>query len=263
MGEPSEGHVARLILHHVGVHRRRQAVLGEVADPLEGRQRQPLDENLHPEVRHVPPPIGEHRLEQRLQTGRDRIGDTELVVQQTRVGLDVARLVHHVCGRVELGIEVRRHLHDAGGGHERPLLTVHELRERLRLLVVSQVHALLVRELLPDRRAEDRDQPVVDLLRILRIEILRPVDAHGGVPLLLLALVVEAEQPLALVLVLPGERRLRLAGQRPAGLLHGQLIPIHGRHGESLLGRDSRPAAVAAHRSACRADDQSVRAPTL
>jgi hypothetical protein len=48
---------------------------------------------------------------------------------------------------------------------------LHELGERLRLLVVSQVRALLRRQLLPDRRAEDRDQPVVDLLRVLGIQV--------------------------------------------------------------------------------------------
>jgi len=101
------------------------------------------------------------------------------------------------------------------------LLAVHELREGLRLLVVAQVDLLLVRHLLPDRRAEDRDEPIVDLLGILGIEVLRPVDAGGRVPLLLLALVVEREQLGPLVLVLPGEGRLRLARERPAGLLHG------------------------------------------
>ena len=128
-------------------------------------------------------------------------------------------------------VEIGHGLHDPRGGHERALLTVHELRERLRLLMVTQVHLLLVGELVPECRAEDRDEAVVDLLRILGIEVLRPVDARGGVPLLLLALVVERQERGALVFVLPGERCLGLTRERPAGLVHGQLVTVHGRHG--------------------------------
>ena len=47
---------------------------------------------------------------------------------------------------------------------------MHELRERLRLLMAPQVRALLVGQLVPDRRAEDRDQAIVDLLRVLGVD---------------------------------------------------------------------------------------------
>ena len=234
--EPPEGDVACLVLHHVGVDGGGQAILGEVADALEGGQREALDEDLHAEIGHVPAPVGQHRLQERLEPRRDRVGDAELLVQQPRVRLHVARLVHHLRGRIELRVQIGDGLDDPGGGHQRTLLAVHELREGLRLLVVSQVDLLLVRHLVPERRAEDRDQPVVDLLGILRVEVLRPVDAGGRVPLLLLALVVERQQPGPLVLVLPGEGRLGLAGQCPAGLLHGQLIAVHGRHAGLLTG---------------------------
>jgi hypothetical protein len=59
----------------------------------------------------------------------------------------------------------------------------------------------------------------------------RPVDARGGVPMLLLALGVEGEQRLVLVFVLPGERGFPFAVELPAGLLDGQLVPVHRRHG--------------------------------
>src|SRR5438132_1543807 len=198
--EPPEGDVACLVLHHVGVDGGGQAVLGEVADTLEGGQGEALDEDLHAEIGHVPAPVGQHRLQERLEPRRDRVGDTELLVQQPRVRLHVARLVHHLRGRIELRVQIGDGLDDPGGGHQRTLLAVHELREGLRLLVVAQVDLLLVRHLVPERRAEDRDQPVVDLLGILRVEVLRPVDAGGCVPLLLLAFVVERQQPGPLVL---------------------------------------------------------------
>jgi hypothetical protein len=149
---------------------------------------------------------------------------------------DVTRLVHHLGRRVELRVEVGHRLHDAGGRHQGALLAVHELRERQRLLVVTELDPLLFREAIPERRAEDRNRAIVELLGVLGIEVDRPVDPFRGIPLLLLALVVEGQELRALVLVLPREGRLRLALQRPLGLFDGQLVPVHGRHG-NLLGR--------------------------
>src|SRR5687768_2510756 len=105
---------------------------------------------------------------------------------------------------------------------------------------MAELDLLLVGEAIPDGRAVDRDEAVVDLLWILGIEVDGPVDARGGIPLLLLALVVEREQLGALVLVLPREDGLRLAVERPAGLLDRQLVAVHGAHG-SPPARDSTP----------------------
>src|SRR5437879_10492644 len=76
---------------------------------------------------------------------------------------------------------------------------------------MTEADLLLVGQPTPDGRAVDRNEPVVDLLRVLRIEVERPIDPDRRIPLLLLALVIQGEQLGALVFVFPGERGLSLA----------------------------------------------------
>src|SRR6266571_3651645 len=104
---------------------------------------------------------------------------------------------------------------------------------------MTEADLLLVGQPPPDGRAVDRNEPVVDLLRVLRIEVERPIDPDRRIPLLLLALVIQGEQLGALVFVFPGERGLSLALESPPGLLDGQLIAIHRGHA-GLLCRLSR-----------------------
>src|SRR5437867_8274372 len=77
----------------------------------------------------------------------------------------------------------------------------------------------------PDVGAEDADRLVRKALRVLRIEVLRPVDARVRVPLEVLRLLVEAQQRVAALLVLPAEGRLERAGERPRGVVPGQPLP--------------------------------------
>ena len=91
------------------------------------------------------------------QGGRDRVRELELLVQQPRVGLDVARLVHHLGRRVELGLVGRHGLHDLGGRDERALLAVHELRERVGLQVAADVDPVLLGRGCSRVGAVDRD----------------------------------------------------------------------------------------------------------
>src|SRR5712691_10209021 len=110
---------------------------------------------------------------------------------------------------------------------------------------MTDADLLLVGQPTPDGRAVDRNEPVVDLLRVLRIEVERPIDPDRRIPLLLLSLVIQGEQFRALVFVFPGERGLSLALEGPPGLLDGQLIAVHRGHAV-LLGRLSRAFATAA-----------------
>ena len=180
--EAAERDVARLVLHHVRVDRRGQRVLRLIADLRERRERQALDQHLHAEVRHVPARVAEDVVEQALQRRRDRVGELELVVQQPRVRLDVARLVDHLRRGVELGVDARHLLHDLRGADQRALLAVQELRQLPGLKVAAEIRLLLARQSLADVGAEDRDRLVGQLLGILRIEVLRPVDARRRRP---------------------------------------------------------------------------------
>src|SRR3989454_5854011 len=110
---------------------------------------------------------------------------------------------------------------------------------------MTDADLLLVGQPTPDGRAVDRNEPVVDLLWVLRIEFERPIDPDRRIPLLLLALVIQGEQLGALVFVFPGERGLSLALESPPGLLDRQLIAVHRGHAV-LLGRLSAESVVAA-----------------
>jgi len=151
----------------------------------------------------------------------------------------MARLVHHLCCGVKFGIKVRHGLHDLGGGDQGALRAVHELRDLRSLQVMARLAALLLGHPVPDIGAEDRDDPVVEHHRVFRVEIERPVDALGGVPLLLFSLVVKLQQTRPRIVVFPGETGLGLAVEPPLGLLDRQRIPIHRRHREPLPGTAS------------------------
>ena len=230
--DAAEGDVARFVLHHIRIDRGGQRMAGGVANALEGGQRQAFDQDLHAKEGHVPARVGQHLLQQGLQPRGQRIDQVELVVQQARIRLDVARLVHGLGRGIELRVHRRHHVHQLGGDHQRALLAVHELGQRVRLLMVADVDAILLRQLVPQRRAEDRDRAVVEQLRIFRVEILRPVDAQRGVPLPALALVVEVEQVAALVLVFPGKRRFLLLADGPAGDVDRQRVAVQGGHAD-------------------------------
>ena len=53
----------------------------------------------------------------------------DLLVQVAAVDLDVARLVHHLGGAVELGLDPRHRVDDLRGREQRALLAVQELRQ--------------------------------------------------------------------------------------------------------------------------------------
>src|SRR5262249_35703336 len=93
------------------------------------------------------------------------------------------------------------------------------------------VRAFRFRQAIPDVRAENGDRLVGQLLGIFRIEVLGPVDAGIGVPLQLLALLVEAREPLARVLVFPLEGRVERPGNPPLEIPRGHRVPTLGRHG--------------------------------
>jgi hypothetical protein len=230
-GQPPEGDVAGLVLHHVGVDRLGERVDGDVADEPERRQRQPLDQHLHAEVGHVPAGVGDDVVQQRLQVGVDRVGEVQLVAQVAGVRLDVARLVHHLGGGVELGVEVGDGLDDLGGADQRALLAVEELGELPGDHVVADLAPFPLAERRPGARAVDGDGLLGRQQRVVEVDLVRPVDPLGRVPLPLLALVVEAEEPVAAFVVVPVEGGGAPARQVPAGVLDGQGVDARAHWG--------------------------------
>src|SRR6185312_13407716 len=80
------------------------------------------------------------------------------------------------------------------------------------------------------------------------VEVLRPVDPLCRVPLLPLALFVELQQPVAAVVVFPAKARLGVAVELPLGLLDGERIAEHRRHGGFSEARSSRLYQIGAVR---------------
>src|SRR6185369_815411 len=78
--------------------------------------------------------------------------------------------------------------------------------------------------------AEDRHALVRQLLGILGIELLRPVDAFGGVPLARLSLLIEAQERGTPVLVFPAEGRRELLLHVPVGGRDGNGVAVGGGH---------------------------------
>jgi len=133
-------------------------------------------------------------------------------------------------GTMRLNIQLGHGLHDLGGGDQRTLLAVHELRDRRGLQVMTNPPALLLVHPVPQFRAEDVQDAVVEHHRVLGIKIERPVDPIGGVPLLLLALGIELQQRLARLVILPGKASLGVAVELLRGLLDGERIAVGRRH---------------------------------
>src|SRR5262249_19042693 len=109
-------------------------------------------------------------------------------------------------------------------------LAVHELRQLPGLEVPADVRLLACGQPLPDVGAEDRDGLVRQLLGVLRIEVLRPVDALVGVPLQPLPLLGEDEQLVALVLVPPGEGGGKSLLGLPGGIPGRERVATEARH---------------------------------
>ena len=96
--EAAEGHVSCLVLHDVRIDGCRERIARLVADLRERGQREPFDQDLHAEIGHVPTPVRQHAVEQALERRRDGVGELELVVQETPVGLDVPCFVDDLRG---------------------------------------------------------------------------------------------------------------------------------------------------------------------
>src|SRR5262249_16301235 len=165
---------------------------------------------------------------------RDGVGELELVVQEPLVGLDVARLVHDLGRGVELRVDARDLLDDLRRADERPLLAVQELRELPRLEMAACIRLLPRREPAPHVRAGGGGRLVREALRVLGVEVLRPVDPTVRVPLQVLPLLVEAEERIARLLVFPAEDGAEGGRDLPGGLRSRARIPLRRAHGVAL-----------------------------
>jgi hypothetical protein len=117
----------------------------------ERRQREAFHDDLHAEVGHVPPAVGDHVLQQALQMAVQRVDELHLLVEVAAVDLDVAGFVDHLRGGIELAVDVGNGLHDLRGADECTLLAVHELAEPPGFEVPAHVAPLRVGHLLPPR----------------------------------------------------------------------------------------------------------------
>src|SRR5215472_12267787 len=102
---------------------------------------------------------------------------------------------------------------------------------------MAQLVAFLLVQDLPLPRAVDRHELVRGLHDVGRVHRQVPLDPLGGVPLLVLAALVQVEQPLAAVLVLPAEAGGAGGGNVPGAGLDGDCVCVVSAHAGSLGGR--------------------------
>ncbi|TMA31143.1 MAG: hypothetical protein E6J79_20510 [Deltaproteobacteria bacterium] len=200
-----------------------------------------LHHDLHAEEGDVPAGVEDDVVEQPVQARHDLVRDAELLGEVAVVDLDVARLVGHLVGGVELRLGPRDALHDLRRGQERALLAVEELREHEGVQVELHPDDLVVAEVdgRAQHRVDHRRETVGDALphESLDVDVGGPVEVVG-VPGERLPFLVQVEQiPLA-ERVLPVEdavdrRRdllVRAAGRHreriPLGVLHRYLLPL-------------------------------------
>ena len=160
-------------------------------------KRQALDHDLHAQVGHVPPLVGDDVVEQQPQVGVDRVVARQLVVEVLGEDLDVPGLVHDLGGGVVLGVDPRDRLDDLGRAHERALLAVHELRQRPVLALHAELDPFLVtpaRQRGPAHVEAFTEAPVghgVGHHELLLVDLGLPGEVGLAVPLRLLGLLVE------------------------------------------------------------------------
>src|SRR5258708_1557044 len=99
--------------------------------------------------------------------------------------------------------------------------------------MAPQVGPLLPRQPIPQVGSENRNTLVGQLLRIFRVEVLRPVDARGGIPLEIFALLVELAQRVAALLVFPLEDGVEAPMHRPFSSIHRNRVPLLCAHWET------------------------------
>src|SRR6185437_13209650 len=173
--------------------------------------------------------------DQRLERLVDREHDVEFLVQETRIGLDMPRLVNDLRRGVEFGVDALDLLHDLGGADQRALLAVHELRNVEGLEIAPQLGDPLWRQAVPQVAAIERDGLVRQHHRVFGVEILLPVDPVRRVPLLALALLIERQQVGARLVVFPGKRGLQRRLEPPTHFADGKHVTGFGRHRHSSL----------------------------
>ena len=169
-------------------------------------------------------------MQQRLQLVVDRVDQADLLLDEPRVQLRVPGLVHGLGGGVELGVQVRDGLHDPGRADHGALLAVQELGELPGRVVPPQFPDVVGAQLVPVLGAVDRHGLVRQAQHVVRVDLQAPVDPLDRVPLLVLALGVQVEQPLPGLVVLPGEPGVAGHLHRPAGLIGLGGVQVTGGH---------------------------------
>jgi hypothetical protein len=188
-------------------------------------QGQALDHDLHAQVGHVPAAVGDDVVEQHLQVGVDRVVPVLLLVEVLGEDLDVAGLVHHLGGRVVLGVDPRHGLDDLGRAQQGALLTVHELAQRPVVGLDGEADPLVLGPLL-ERGAGDVLLELGELHALeggvlLEVDLGVPGEVGLAVPLRALGLLVElVERRPGALLVVPREDGVGVVLDRVDDLVH-------------------------------------------
>ncbi|CAB4710282.1 unannotated protein [freshwater metagenome] len=203
--------MAGLVAHHVAKELLEERLSGELVEEAEGCERESLHHHLHPEVRHVPATVVHDVVEEHPEVGVHLIAAAELFVDVAGEHLDVACLVDHLSGGVQLRVVPRNGLGDLCCADQRALLAVEELAECPPTALHAEFHPLLGPPLLhrgPDVHVGVHTRTERCLIGGdggLEVDISVPCEVGGAVPLAGLGLLVEPPQCRALQRVVPSE----------------------------------------------------------
>ena len=203
-----------LVTHDVPEQLLEERLLGHLVHEAERGERQPLDHDLHAEVRHVPPRVLDDVVEEHAQVGVDLEPTAELLVEIPGEHLHVAGLVDDLGGGVQLGVVPGHGLGDLGGAQQGALLAVQELRERPAPLVDPELEPFLVAPLLDDGAGvvvgaeTGREGGLIGRDHLVEFDGGVPGQVGGAVPLPGLGLLVELAELWAGEGVVPGEDRV-------------------------------------------------------
>ncbi|ABA48087.1 hypothetical protein BURPS1710b_0713 [Burkholderia pseudomallei 1710b] len=241
--EPADREMARLVALDAREQILDERIGAERDDGLESRQRDSLDEHLHAEVRDVERARRDGVLQQPFERAAHRVAHADLLVDELRVRLDVARLVHDLRGRAQARGQALLGARELRCADERRLLAVQDLRQQPSLPVMAHLRALGRAELVPQIGAEHEQHPVGHAERIVGVERHVPVDVAVDVPLGGLRLVVQVRERGLAVFVIAHHQRVD--GHRPALAAGGVFVRLHsGFHGR-LGEAGGRPRGLA------------------
>src|SRR4051812_27910539 len=189
-----EAHVARLVLQDTAADLAQHRVLRRLGQHAEQRYREGLGDQLQADRLEIPGGGAEQGVEDLAHVAADRIGlAVEAEVDVALQHLVVPRLVGDLGRLEELRVLALDALDQLAAQQHRAMLALHQSRQPPARDAAVELDAVGLRHRGPEAGAVDVDQVVGDQATVA-VQRHRPIDVAGGVPLVVLGLLVQPAQ---------------------------------------------------------------------